>query len=33
MLTPRADFHQSKLPAPGVLGHIVGLMAVTQLGY
>ena len=33
MLTPRANVHHSKLPAPGALGHIVGLMAFTQLGY
>jgi hypothetical protein len=25
MLTPRANFHHSKLPEPGALGHIVGL--------
>jgi len=28
MLTPRANFHHSKLPVPGVLGHIVGLSTV-----
>lgn len=28
MLTPRANFHHSKLPASGVLGHIVGLSTV-----
>ena len=28
MLTSRANFHHSKLPVPGVLGHIVGLSTV-----
>lgn len=28
MLTPRANLHHSKLPAPGALGHIVSLSTV-----
>ncbi len=28
MLTPRANFHHSKLPSPGTIGHLVGLSAV-----
>lgn len=28
MLTPRANIHHAKLPAPGTLGYIVGLATV-----
>lgn len=28
MITPRANVHRSKLPPPGVIGHIVGLSTV-----
>jgi hypothetical protein len=28
MLTPRANVHHSRLPAPGAVGHIVGLSTV-----
>jgi len=28
MITPRGNVHHSKLPAPGAVGHIVGLSTV-----
>lgn len=28
MLTPRANIHHSRLPAPGAVGHIVGLSTI-----
>lgn len=28
MLTPRGNFHYSKLPASGAIGHIVGLSTI-----
>jgi hypothetical protein len=31
MLTPRANFHHSRLPPPGAIGRIVGLSTVNPL--
>jgi hypothetical protein len=28
VLTPRANIHHSRLPAPGAVGHIVGLSTI-----
>jgi hypothetical protein len=28
MLTPKANVHHSRLPAPGAVGHIVGLSTI-----
>jgi hypothetical protein len=28
MLTPKANFHHSRLPVPGAVGHIVGLSTI-----
>jgi len=28
MLTPKANIHHSRLPAPGAVGHIIGLSTI-----